>query len=93
MCEDSNQLGFIAQEVKEVFPKSVKISNDYDIEDFHSLDTDQLLKCCFGAVQKLMKKVEELQCKINNLEFDYERAPVKNNYNCVIDESLGDGSI
>jgi hypothetical protein len=59
--EDESMLGFIAQEVKDVFPKSVKIISDYGFEDFHNLNTDQLIKSLFGAVKKLMFKVESLE--------------------------------
>lgn len=58
---DTHMLGFIAQEVKEVLPKSVRLTNDYGFEDFHNLDTDQIVKCLYGAVQKLIQKVEQLE--------------------------------
>lgn len=62
--QDTHFLGFIAQEVKEVFPKAITVIDDSEntgIEDLHTLDTDQLLKSSYGAVQKLMQKVENLE--------------------------------
>ena len=62
---DRSVLGFIAQEVEDVFPKSVtKISRD-GIEDLRNLSTDQLLMCLFGAVKKLQSKLEFLENQIN----------------------------
>lgn len=60
--EDKSKLGWIAQDVKKLIPKSVSISNneDYGIEDFHSLNTDQIIACLYGAVQKLIHDVEKL---------------------------------
>lgn len=64
--EDETMLGFIAQEIKEVFPKSVNIIPDYGFDDFHNLNQDQLNKCLFGAVKKLIQKVEALEETILN---------------------------
>jgi hypothetical protein len=35
------------------------------IDDFLSLDSDQIIKMLFGAVQSLQKEVEELKKKVN----------------------------
>jgi len=73
---DRNQLGFIADEVMNIYPKAVRHTvekyliekgetQDEDIyeelEDFKTLDTDQILKCMFGGLQKTMLYVEKLQ--------------------------------
>lgn len=60
--------GFIAQEVKQVLPDSVRISNEFGLPDFHSLDADQLFKIEFGATQYLMKAIEEVEQKLSTLE-------------------------
>jgi hypothetical protein len=60
--------GFIAQEVKQVMPDSVRISQEFGLPDFHSLDADQLFKVEFGATQYLMKAVEEVEQKLSTLE-------------------------
>lgn len=59
--EDEIMLGFIAQEIKPIFPKSVKLTSDYGFNDFHNLNQDQLNKSLFGAVKKLIEKVENLE--------------------------------
>lgn len=75
---DRHSLGFIAQDVAKVFPKSVRIHERtlpiYDasgsvvsketITDFHSLDTNQIYKVLYGAVSKLIDDVEEIQKRI-----------------------------
>jgi hypothetical protein len=79
--DDRNVVGYIAQEVQEVFPKSVSVSKtalkkkgengeiiEEEIEDFLSLNVDQINKTLHGAVQKLMKIMEEQQTIISNLE-------------------------
>lgn len=70
--EDKNVLGFIAQEVKGIYPKSVDIQPNelYNIDDFHSLNVDQLVNSLFGAVKKLITKVEELEKEIKLIQVD-----------------------
>jgi hypothetical protein len=65
---DQKYLGFIAQEVKSYLPQSVRISNEFGLEDFHSLDTDQLFKLEFGATQYLLQQVKELEAIVSTLE-------------------------
>jgi alpha-tubulin suppressor-like RCC1 family protein len=50
---DSHSLGWIAQEVKEFFPNSVRETQDYGFDDFHNLDSDQLIKTMYGALKKM----------------------------------------
>jgi hypothetical protein len=59
--QDKTQLGFIAQEVKEVFPKAVQVidNQEYGIRDFHTLDVDQLIKSLFGCVKYMRNKMDE----------------------------------
>jgi hypothetical protein len=63
---DSNSyVGFIAQDVEKILPLSVKTKKqEIDgvlIDDFKMLDCDQINKHLLGAVQHLMKRVEELE--------------------------------
>ena len=73
---DRNSVGFIAQEVEQVFPKAVKTFNKKftpytgtngeivspdEIVDFKSLDVDQLNKTLFGTVKKCIQKIETLE--------------------------------
>ena len=81
--DDRNSIGFIAQEVEQYFPNAVKThknkfllqkgeteeENIYEeIEDFKSLDIDQLIKCLFGSVKYLQNQVKTLEQRISNLE-------------------------
>jgi hypothetical protein len=59
--DDRHSLGFIAQEVKQVFPNAVSESNSYGFTDFLSLNVDQIDKALFGAVKHLSAKVEALE--------------------------------
>ena len=67
---DNNQLGFIAQEVEGIFPKSVKrnkmILNNQEHEVL-ALDVTQINYTLFGAVKYLAEKVEALKQKVNNI--------------------------
>jgi hypothetical protein len=59
--DDKHSLGFVAQEVRQVFPNAVSESNSYGYQDFLSLNVDQIRKALFGAVKYLMAKVEALE--------------------------------
>ena len=61
-----NYVGFIAQDVEKILPQSVKTRTQYEIggeiiNDFKMLDVDQINKHLIGAVQHLMKRVDELE--------------------------------
>jgi hypothetical protein len=64
----SLQYGFIAQEVKCVLPNSVSYTKEHGLEDFHSLDTDQIFKLEFGATQYLLNTVRQLEAHVSTLE-------------------------
>ena len=77
---DKHVVGYIAQEVKDVFPKAVTESKNVlkkknengeiveeEIEDFLTLNVDQIQKTLHGAIQKLMKIVEQQQIEIEAL--------------------------
>jgi hypothetical protein len=56
---DRHSLGFIAQEIKPVFPKAVDILPSlYDLPNFHTLNVDQIYKSHYGATQHLLNDVE-----------------------------------
>ena len=59
---DRHQLGWIAQDVEEAgLEKAVTISEDHGYPDFRSLNTDQLYKVMWGALQQSIRKVRELK--------------------------------
>ncbi len=67
--KDLKQLGYIAQEVNEIFPKSVSSQTLYNsslsISDLLSIDITQINYTLFGSVKRL---IELINNKINRLE-------------------------
>jgi hypothetical protein len=63
-----NQLGFIAQEVQNVYPKAVEANMIKDktgeIPDLLSLNTTQIEYTLYGAVKHLLEKIEILEKKL-----------------------------
>ena len=67
---DRSQLGWIAQDIEQIFPKSIITKNKFDIIDCKFLNSDQLFSTLYGTVQKLINNFENQENKIN--EFDTE---------------------
>ena len=79
---DKKVLGWIADEVESCFPKSITTNNqsfvvdDSDksnlitetLENFKTVDVDQITKVMYGTIQKLIIDVETLQLKCENLQ-------------------------
>jgi hypothetical protein len=69
--DDRTRLGWIAQEVQGTFPKSVipspQVLNDEEIDDCLGLNVDQIYASMYGAVKKLIEKVETLEAKVKEL--------------------------
>jgi hypothetical protein len=65
---DANQLGFIAQEVQNIYPKAVEVNKIQDknglIPDLLSLNTTQIDYTLYGAVKELIKKIENIKNKL-----------------------------
>jgi hypothetical protein len=66
--EDRHAVGFIAQEVKSYFPKSVRIVEANGFSDFHSLDVDQIYKTMYGALVKTIRDIEILEHEVSQLK-------------------------
>jgi hypothetical protein len=64
---NQRQLGFISQEVQEVFPESVTHSEERGFTDFKSLDVDQLYKAKYIVTQYLLERVLFLEMRISKL--------------------------
>ena len=64
---DKYRLGFIAQDLQEIFPKSVR-ENRINEGKFLSLNLDQLNYTLYGAVQKIMEKVEIQKTEFNLIQ-------------------------
>jgi hypothetical protein len=70
---DKTQLGFIAQQVKQYFPKSVSrnktiIDNKQEIPDLAEVNVPQINFTLFGAVKQLIMVVEKQSKRIKKLE-------------------------
>lgn len=72
---DRTKIGWIAQDVQQVFPKGVTqapmtfsptglSADNITIEDCLSLDADQIYATLYGAVQEVIKRLEILEAKI-----------------------------
>jgi hypothetical protein len=58
---DRHALGWIAQDVKEVFPNAVSVSRSHGYDDFLSLDSDQLIKTMWGALSRALQRLDTLE--------------------------------
>lgn len=56
-----NHTGFIAQEVKEIFPSVVVISENDDFEDLHQIHYTELIPHLVNCIKDLYKEIEELK--------------------------------
>ena len=65
--DDRHVLGWIAQDVEQVFAKAVTSKAEYGLDDFKTLNTDQLVKALWGAVQKLIADKEILEAQVASL--------------------------
>ena len=88
--KDTNQLGFIAQEIKDIFPKSVFTnsynSDELNIPDMLSIDIGQINYTLFGAVKKLMEINYDEEMRLKRLEDFLNIEP--NTSNIEVTESL-----
>ena len=65
---DKNVIGWIAQEVEEVLPKSVStVSEKYGLTDVKFLNVDQIYAAMFGTIQKLIEDKERLEAQVAEL--------------------------
>jgi hypothetical protein len=71
---DRNCVGFIAQDVEQVFPKAI-LGDDHElnghkINGFKSLDSDQIFKTMFGALKKVIDRLENVEGEIVRREIN-----------------------
>jgi hypothetical protein len=98
---DKTQLGFIAQEVSDIFPKSISTQGYYsdtiNIPDLLSIDISQINYSLYGAVKKLIEinnnkdnRLKELDDELKTIETILNITPeaVANNVtsNVVLEE-------
>ena len=58
---DRTQLGFIAQEVEKLLPKSVSTREFANIPDCKLLDTSQIMMTMYGALKRCITRIDELE--------------------------------
>jgi hypothetical protein len=46
----------------------VTYTKEHGLDDFHSLDTDQIFKLEFGATQYLLSAIQKLEDQVSTLE-------------------------
>ena len=68
--KDKNVLGWIAQEVEEVMPKSIETMHEkYGIVDLKFLNPDQIYASMYGALQKAIQKIEHLEAELKKIKY------------------------
>jgi hypothetical protein len=77
ISKDKSRLGYIAQDVKKIFPKNVEIcpmsiynsSNEVveEITDCLSIDAEQIQLSLYGAFKHSVTKIERLEAENSNL--------------------------
>jgi alpha-tubulin suppressor-like RCC1 family protein len=63
--ESRTQLGWIANEVEDIFPKSVSTVPAHGYDDCKTLDSDQIIASLYGTIQKLLLESETQNNKIS----------------------------
>ena len=70
--KDFQQLGYIAQEVQDIFPKAVSTqefhNEDLNITDLLSIDITQINYSLYGTVKKLIEMYNDIENRISILE-------------------------
>jgi hypothetical protein len=70
--KDYKQLGYIAQEVENIFPKAISTqifyNNTLSISDLLSIDISQINYSLYGAVKKLIEMYNDIEKKVDVLE-------------------------
>jgi len=73
---DRHQLGFIAQEVQQIYPKAVEVSRmimnlEEKIDDLLTLNTTQIDYTLYGSVKCLIQKLENIKIKMEQIKTIY----------------------
>ena len=72
---DRTKLGWIADEVENIYPKAVSKKNAYNLNDCKTLNIDQIIASIYGCSQKIIQNYEnkdidilDLENKLNSIE-------------------------
>jgi len=70
--KDNKQLGYIAQEVEDIFPKAISTqqfyNNSLSISDLLSIDISQINYTLYGSVKKLIDMYNDIEKRVDALE-------------------------
>jgi len=74
---DRHQLGFIAQEVQQIYPKAVEVGKmilnlEEKIDDLLTLNITQIDYTLYGAVKSLIEKMENIKIKMEQIKTAYD---------------------
>ena len=94
--KDFQQLGYIAQEVQDIFPKAVSTqefhNEDLNITDLLSIDITQINYSLYGTVKKLIEMYNDIENRISILENKKNASMTSNvilgNSNVTLDTSM-----
>ena len=85
---DRHQLGFIAQEVQQIYPKAVEVNKmilntNETIDDILTLNTTQIDYTLYGAVKNLIEKIDNIDIELENLgsNITYNKDLIRNTSN------------
>ena len=72
ITNDRHQLGFIAQEVQQVYPKAVEVGrtmkNNGGIEDILTLNITQIEYTLYGAVKELIDNIDVIENEVEEID-------------------------
>ena len=72
ITNDRHQLGFIAQEVQQVYPKAVEVGrtmkNNGEIEDILTLNITQIEYTLYGAVKELIDNIDVIENEVAEID-------------------------
>lgn len=63
-ARDRRCVGWLAQEVEAVFPKAVTTSAERGFGNFRTLNSDQMYKAMWGALQRTQQRLEDLEAHL-----------------------------
>jgi hypothetical protein len=65
---DRCKLGWYAQDVQSVFPKSVETKDAFGMSDCLTMNSDQIIAVLYGTVQLMQKRIETLELNMKELQ-------------------------
>jgi len=58
--DDKHKLGWIAQDVEKIFPKSITTTKTDSIPDCKSINIDQIIATMWGCLEHIQKRLDKL---------------------------------